>query len=111
MRLGDRFLFIDYFNVPSSVEMVKSSVDEWGCIPGLCLVPDFLTEDEEREVLGWILNDAEMEFAVVKNRRVKHYGFIFDYRFAPLVTQPPVLIHLLLACILYLRTQQKLSSE
>ncbi|KAI8839589.1 hypothetical protein BC829DRAFT_421020 [Chytridium lagenaria] len=39
-------------------------------IPGLIIIPDFITEEEEKETT---------KFIALSNRKVQHYGVIFDY--------------------------------
>jgi len=45
--------------------------------PGLILVRDFLSEDEERELLQQL--DSEGSWDERLSRRVQHYGYEFDY--------------------------------
>ena len=45
-------------------------------VPGLSLLPDFITEDEERELLSVI--DQQPWLADLQ-RRVQHYGYRYDY--------------------------------
>ncbi|KAG8193528.1 hypothetical protein JTE90_003739 [Oedothorax gibbosus] len=48
--------------------------------PGLVLLEDFLTEEEEAQLLTAVnCEDVKDEKAVLKHRKVKHYGYEFVY--------------------------------
>jgi alkylated DNA repair protein alkB family protein 8 len=47
-------------------------------IPGLILIRDFISEEEEKELLNSIEQHVVFDDKI-KSRRVKHYGFEFDY--------------------------------
>eukprot|EP00803_Ostreobium_quekettii_P005720 evm.model.scf_27.9 EVM.evm.TU.scf_27.9 scf_27:65880-70787(-) len=55
---------------------VHLSADDCG-VSGLSLILDFVSEEEERELLRW--QQGERGWEVHAGRRVKHYGFRFDY--------------------------------
>ena len=46
-------------------------------VPGATLVRDFVTPEEEREILAAV--DADTRWQRLAKRRVLHYGFAFDY--------------------------------
>lgn len=48
-----------------------------GLVPGLLLVPDFLSESEETSLLSFL--DGQ-PWDTVRLRQMQHYGFRFDYR-------------------------------
>jgi hypothetical protein len=45
-------------------------------IPGLHLIPDFVSPGEEADLLAAL---AGMPWVALARRRVQHYGFAFDY--------------------------------
>jgi len=47
--------------------------------PGLTVVPNFVTEAEESEILSLFNWDESTKETVLKHRQVKHYGFEFNY--------------------------------
>ena len=46
-------------------------------IPGLQMVEDFITEDEEKELLE-LINGEEWSKSI--SRRTQHYGYVYNYR-------------------------------
>jgi len=61
--------------------------------PGVRVIPDYVSEEEERELLG-LLTWQEGEEGRMKHRQVKHFGFEFNYKTnnidpsEPLLDQP-----------------------
>ena len=47
--------------------------------PGLTVVPNFVTEAEESEILSLFNWDESTKETVLKHRQVKHFGFEFNY--------------------------------
>ena len=43
---------------------------------GLFLTPDFITIDEERELISWL---AQQEWSTELSRRTQHYGYQYNY--------------------------------
>ena len=63
----------------SSSEAASCDASTLG-VPGLSLVPDFVSEDEERRLLALLDDlDATGAWDALARRRVKHFGFAFDY--------------------------------
>eukprot|EP00054_Salpingoeca_dolichothecata_P025490 m.178928 g.178928 ORF g.178928 m.178928 type:complete len:386 (-) comp25374_c0_seq17:218-1375(-) len=59
--------------LPSMKQIPCNALD---VVPGLFFVPDFISQDEEQEILSY-LNDRPWED--LHKRRVQHYGHVFDY--------------------------------
>jgi hypothetical protein len=47
-----------------------------GTVPGLGLVEEAISEQEELRLLSWI---DKREWSKLNNRRVQHYGYDFQY--------------------------------
>ena len=64
---------------PSEKEKVLTDpVEISESVPGLLLIPDFLDEKAEKLLLEEVYNDKHDWFHL-RDRRVKHYGFAFEY--------------------------------
>lgn len=48
-------------------------------VPGLVVLPEFITEEDEQQLLHAICSD-DAPWKLSLNRRVQHYGFPFNYR-------------------------------
>ena len=59
-----------------NIEIPDAEVAKTGSIPGLFVIDDFITEEEEAEMLKLI--DKE-KWVKLLNRRVQHYGYEFKY--------------------------------
>jgi alkylated DNA repair protein alkB family protein 8 len=67
-----------------------TSVTEHVSVPGLVLVPDFVSKAEEEALLAvltgpqapWAPSQSTPSNAGVVKRRVQHYGYVFDYQTA-----------------------------
>ena len=67
-----------------------TSLTESVHVPGLVLVPDFLTVDEEETILAvlkgpdapWAPSQSNFSKTGSVKRRVQHYGYVFDYESA-----------------------------
>jgi len=79
------------------VETLPAVKDPWrgqGLPPGIRIVADFVTEEEEQQLLDSFHWDQDSDLGSMKNRKVKHYGFEFNYKTnnidpnLPLVDQP-----------------------
>jgi len=62
--------------LPGFSEFERPPDTKPGDVPGLSLLPDFITEAEERELLSVI--DQQPWLADLQ-RRVRHYGYRYDY--------------------------------
>ena len=72
-----------YLSFMENVPKVEMGIYE-SCPPGLILIEDFVTEEEERkllECLDWDDHDEDSIKAqkTLKHRKVKHYGYEFIY--------------------------------
>ncbi|MEW5315958.1 MAG: hypothetical protein WDW38_007352 [Sanguina aurantia] len=61
---------------PSPKQLPASVASESLRVPGLLLLPGFVTEAEERELLAAVEGGA---WTTLAKRRVQHYGHMFDY--------------------------------
>ena len=59
--------------VEADVLPTSSDID----IPGFHYEPNFLTEEDEKRLIGWI---DQQEWSTELPRRVQHYGWRYDYR-------------------------------
>lgn len=62
--------------LPGFSEFARPPDTKPGDVPGMSLLPEFITEDEERELLSVI--DQQPWLADLQ-RRVQHYGYRYDY--------------------------------
>jgi len=89
--LGDRRLWVRFSSDPNAIEdwtpESAAKQEETWCaatrdsatlgVPGLTLIEDFVTEEEEREMLKCV--DSDERWQRLAKRRVLHYGYAFDY--------------------------------
>ena len=64
------------------VERAPDVEDEWRDVtlpPGLTIVPEFITEDEETELLSTFNWRDSSKETTLKHRQVQHYGYEFNY--------------------------------
>lgn len=54
-------------------------------IPGLRLIHDFITEEEEQQMLAEI---DQQPWNTLAKRRVQHYGYKFDYSVSAVLPVP-----------------------
>ncbi|MEY4902758.1 MAG: hypothetical protein RLZZ292_573 [Bacteroidota bacterium] len=62
---------LDFFNPTSSISA------HWSDIEGLTYVPNFISSQEEKDLINHI--DNEIWLTDLK-RRVQHYGYKYDYK-------------------------------
>lgn len=60
----------------SSVHIAKYSQTEDYCVPGLVIIDNLITEDEENKLVEAI---EKKEWVKLSNRQVQHYGYEFIY--------------------------------
>lgn len=89
--LGDRRLWVRFSSDPNAIEdgtpESAAKQEETWCaatrdsatlgVPGVTLIEDFVTEEEEREMLACV--DSDERWQRLAKRRVLHYGYAFDY--------------------------------
>ena len=88
--LGDRRLWVRFSSDPDSTDGEPESAvkqEETWCaatrdsatlgVPGVTLIENFVTEEEEREMLACV--DSDERWQRLAKRRVLHYGYAFDY--------------------------------
>ncbi|GFS77327.1 alkylated DNA repair protein alkB homolog 8 [Nephila pilipes] len=76
-KINDHIFYMSYIN---SEDVPQLSLKENSLPPGLILINDFLNEEEEKEFLETItFDDVCDEKAILKHRKVKHYGYEFIY--------------------------------
>jgi alkylated DNA repair dioxygenase AlkB len=62
--------------LPGFSEFARPPDAKPGDVPGMSLLPEFITEDEERELLSVI---DQQPWLTDLQRRVQHYGYRYDY--------------------------------
>lgn len=88
--LGDRRLWVRFSSDPNATggePESRAKQEETWCaatrdsatlgVPGVTLITDFVTEEEEREMLACV--DSDERWQGLAKRRVLHYGYAFDY--------------------------------
>ncbi|GFS55196.1 alkylated DNA repair protein alkB homolog 8 [Trichonephila clavipes] len=76
-KINDRIFYMSYIR---KEDVPQLSLRENCLPPGLVLIDDFINEEEEKELLKSItFEDVCDEKAVLKHRKVKHYGYEFIY--------------------------------
>ena len=89
--LGDRRLWVRFSSDPNATVRLepesRAKQEETWCaatrdsatlgVPGVTLITDFVTEEEEREMLACV--DSDERWQGLAKRRVLHYGYAFDY--------------------------------
>ena len=88
--LGDRRLWVRFSSDPDATDGEPESAvkqEETWCaatrdsatlgVPGVTLIENFVTEEEEREMLACV--DSDERWQRLAKRRVLHYGYAFDY--------------------------------
>ena len=78
-----RLLFVEYATLSAcslhsdpSMLLPNASSTSFPALPGLELLPDFVSEEEEAELLGFLRSHPWLSH---KFRSVQHYGYAFDY--------------------------------
>lgn len=75
MSLND---FMIFFHKVPAVNLEDSS--QQSLPPGLIILPDFITEDEENKFINLVnWNEVVDQTNTLKHRQVKHYGYEFRY--------------------------------
>lgn len=73
-ELRDSFLRV------ASISRIRALEDPSDRIPGLVILPEFITCDEERELLAFFERDDGAHWKnTVKARQVQHFGYEFSY--------------------------------
>ena len=79
-----RLLFVDYANLAQSslledsaaLLLPNASSTSFPAVPGLAVLTEFVSEEEERALLGFLNAQPWLPH---KFRSVQHYGYVFDY--------------------------------
>lgn len=73
-ELRDSFLRV------ASISRIRALEDPSNRIPGLVILPEFLTREEEQELLAFFERDDGAQWKnTVKARQVQHFGYEFSY--------------------------------
>lgn len=88
----------DAFQRVAGISRARALEDPSARIPGLVVLPEFISQHDEQELLALLERDGGAHWKnTVKARQVQHFGFEFSYETrrcderAPLVEMPPAM--------------------